>query len=433
MILPLNIGAEKMPVIVPVALLILFGAVCLVGGCSRSPEAEFVTSVPWGLLGHDVVLDSHTHTLFSDGALAPQALAAMAVSNGCTALAITDHSDLRATAATPDYFAQIEAARRQFPDLILFAGLEWNVPPYRGREHVNVLLEPSLERTVLPEFKARFEGESASADDGLRWLAQQVKDRDHVALIYNHPSRLDLDPEENDRDYIAWHEVGGLFIGFEGGPGHQKAASRGDYRGRFRTEARWDPVVAQVGGTWDRLLDAGYSVWGALAVSDYHNGNFDYPPCAFARTHLRVPQRDHRGVLFALRAGSFWADHGGMLNDFDFVLLNRDLLVPVTAGEVIRATSSAKVTLRVKIRRGPAAQGLPVTIELIGNGMVGKPERVASRELLAAEDTFDWEPGTLVAGNDKKSAYFRARAIVQKSPDGVLMATSNPIRILLRR
>jgi hypothetical protein len=416
-----------------VVLLVFVSAVCFVGGCSRSPETEFVTSVPWGLLGPTVILDSHTHTVFSDGALAPQALAAIAVNNGCTALAITDHGDLGATAATPDYFAQIETARKQFPDLILFAGLEWNIPPYRGREHVNVLLEPSLERTVLPEFKARFEGETASAGDGLRWLAQQVPDRDRVALFYNHPSRLDLDPEENDRDYIAWHEAGGLIIGFEGGPGHQKVASPGDYRGRFRTEARWDPVVAQVGGTWDRLLDAGYNVWGALAVSDYHNADLDYSPCAFARTHLRVPQRDHRGVLFALRAGSFWADQGGILNDFDFVLLNRDLLLPATVGEVVRAASSAKVMLRVKIRRGPAAQGHPVTIELIGNGITGKPERVASRELSAAEDTFDWQPVTLVAGNDQKSAYFRARAIVKKSPDDALMAYSNPIRVVLGR
>ena len=121
------------------------------------------------------------------------------------------------------------------------------------------------------------------------------------------------------------------------------------------------------------------------------------------------------------------------MNDFDFVLLNRDLLLPATAGEVVRATSSAKLMLRVKIRRGPAAQGLPVTIELIGNGITGKPERVASRELSAAEDTFDWQPVTLVAGNDQKSAYFRARAIVKKSPDDVLMAYSNPIRVVLGR
>jgi hypothetical protein len=298
---------------------------------------------------------------------------------------------------------------------------------------VNILLEPSLERTVLPEFKSRFEGEKASAADGLRWLAQQVPDRDRIAMIYNHPSRLDMDPEENDRDYLTWNEAGGLFIGFEGGPGHQKAPSPGDYRGKFRTEARWDPVVAQVGGTWDRLLDAGYSVWGALAVSDYHTADLDYAPCGFARTHIRVPQRDHRSVLIALRAGSFWADQGGILSDFAFVLVHRDLLLPATAGEVIRATPSAKPTLRVKIRRGPAAQGLPVTIELIGNGADGKPQRVAARELSATEDTFDWVPATLIAGGDKRSAYFRARAMVKKSPDDVLMAYSNPIRIVLNR
>jgi len=62
-----------------VVLLVFLSAVCFVGGCSRSPEAEFVTSVPWGLLGPTVILDSHTHTVFSDGALAPQALAAIAV------------------------------------------------------------------------------------------------------------------------------------------------------------------------------------------------------------------------------------------------------------------------------------------------------------------------------------------------------------------
>ena len=411
---------------------VLLVAVGFAGGCSRSPEAEFVVSVPWGLLGPKVILDSHTHTVFSDGALTPEALVAMAVTNGCGALAVTDHGDLETQAATPAYFAQIESARKRYPDLILFAGLEWNIPPYRGREHVNVLLEPGLDRAILPEFKQRFEGDKASAGDALRWLAQQIPDRDRVALIYNHPSRLDFDPEENDRDYVAWNEAGGLVIGFEGGPGHQKAASPGDYRGRFRTEARWDPVVAQVGGTWDRLLDAGSNVWGALAVSDYHNTDLDYAPCAFARTHLRVPQRDHRGVLHALRAGSFWADQGGMLNDLDFVLVHRDLVVPATVGETIRAGSSGKLVFRVKIRRGPAAQGLPLTIELIGNGVSGKPERVASRELTASDDTFDWTPPTLLPGNDQKSAFFRARVILQ-SPDGVLMAYSNPIRILLRR
>jgi hypothetical protein len=408
---------------------------CFIVGCSRTPEAEFVTSVPWGLMGQSVILDSHSHTRFSDGALAPKDVVAMAVANGCTAFAITDHGDLRESAATPEYFGQIDILRNQFPDLILFAGMEWNIPPYGGREHVNILTVPSLERAVLPTFKARFEGldqEGANASDALRWLAQQLPDRDSAALIYNHPSRLDLDPEENDRDYKSWNDTGGLFIGFEGGPGHQRAASPGDYH-RFPTQARWDPVAAEIGGTWDRLLDAGYSVWAALAVSDFHNETIDYPPCAFARTHVRVPQRDHRGVLTALRGGSFWADHGGILSDFNFILANKDLVVPATPGEVVRATSSARLAFRVKIRRGPGAEGLPVKVELIGNGSTGKPERVAVGNLSATEDTFDWQPAALTPGADKKSAYFRARVLVQKSASETLAAYSNPIRIVLRQ
>lgn len=184
-------------------LVVLLGAACLLGGCSRKREAEFMTTVPWGLLGPTIILDSHSHTRFSDGTLALPDLVALAVANGCSALAITDHGDPRATAVSPEYFAQIEAARREFPDLVLFAGMEWNIPPYRSREHVNILLDPSLERTVLPEFKARYEAEQASAADALRWLAQQLPERDRAALIYNHPSRLDWDPEENDRDYMG--------------------------------------------------------------------------------------------------------------------------------------------------------------------------------------------------------------------------------------
>src|SRR5258706_14991362 len=107
---------------------VVIGATCLVAGCSRSPEVEFVTSVPWGLIGPVIVLDSHTHTRFSDGALALPDLVALAVRNGCDALAVTDHGDPRATAVSPEYFAQIDAARREFPDLVLFAGMEWNIP-----------------------------------------------------------------------------------------------------------------------------------------------------------------------------------------------------------------------------------------------------------------------------------------------------------------
>src|SRR5688572_4909968 len=116
-------------------------AVVLLAACSDRPAASFVTSVPWGLIGATVVLDSHTHTTFSDGASSPIDVARAAATNGCGALAITDHGDPNLRAATPQYFDAIDAARTEFPDLIIFAGMEWNVPPYRRREHVTLLLD----------------------------------------------------------------------------------------------------------------------------------------------------------------------------------------------------------------------------------------------------------------------------------------------------
>jgi len=401
-------------------------------GCSRDPEAEFVTSVTWALTGHRVVFDSHTHTRFSDGSLQPMQLAEKAFENGCTGFAVTDHGDLSVRAATPEYFAEVDAIRAKFPGMIVFAGLEWDIPPYLGREHVTVLVEPLLERQVLPEFKSRFEEKSASVVAALQWLAAQTRRSENVALIYNHPSRLDFDPDENYRDYSQWQAQQELFIGFEGGPGHQRSNPPGNYRGRIRTRDRWDPVVAEIGGTWDRLLDQGHRVWGALAVSDYHNDE-DFEPCAFARTHLRVPQQDQRGVLQALRAGSFWAGHGRVLDDLVFIAVHPALKLPATVGETVRLrTSSSVPVFRVAFRRGPAGAELPLAVEIIGNGVSGKPESVARGDLGADVETFDWAPKALVAGADGRSAYFRARVTAQTRAGDVLVAYTNPIRIQVR-
>src|SRR2546421_2986103 len=120
--------------------------VLLFATCSaRGPAVSFVTAVPWGIAGKTLILDTHTHTRFSDGAFALGDVVSKAVASGCSALAITDHTDASLHAATPEYFEAIDAARAKFPDLVLFAGVEWNIPPYGGREHVTVLLDSSRE------------------------------------------------------------------------------------------------------------------------------------------------------------------------------------------------------------------------------------------------------------------------------------------------
>jgi hypothetical protein len=173
--------------------------------------------------------------------------------------------------------------------------------------------------------------------------------------------------------------------------------------------------------------------WGALAVSDYHKDDTDFLPCSFARTHVRVPQSDQRGVLAALRAGSFWGDHGLILEDLAFIAAVPQLPIPATPGEAVAVRRDADVTFRVQVRRGAPTRGQALTIELIGNIRSGVPERLALGEMNAQQDTFDWKPPALVAGKDSKTAYVRARVFAKDTDGQLLAAYSNPIRFVLTR
>jgi hypothetical protein len=404
----------------------------LIAGCTQQPDVEVVTEVPWALISRPLVIDTHTHTRFSDGGNSVEEIVQLAIDNGCNALAITDHSDLSEDAATPDYFSAINAARALHPGFILFGGIEWNIPPYRGREHVSVLLDPALEETILGEFKQQFEQDDATADHALKWLAGKTGVTDKSALIYNHPSRKDDDPDENFKDILNWLDTNHLFIGFEGAPGHQKTQHTGSYRHKMLTQDRWDPVAADIGGTWDQLLDAGHNVWAALAVSDYHNNKLDYSPCEFARTHVYPEDRSARGILAGLRAGSFWADHGKILDDLLFTLSAPGLLLPVTPGEVIYLGSGQAHQFTIVLQRGSGAMGSRLTVELIGNGRSGKPELLLAQSLLPDENRVDWTLTEPVPGADGRSTYVRVR-IRKSEPDSPdLLAYTNPIRVILR-
>ena len=290
--------------------LFLFVVFFVLSGCSK--EARHIVEIPWALSGKWMIIDTHTHTRFSDGNLTVEKLVYKALEHGCDAVAITDHSDVSERAATQAYFDEINLARKKYPEIIVLSGIEWNIPPYEGREHVNLLLSPPLEQKLLPEFKKLFE-ESEDALNGLKWLEAHGLRNTEVALFYNHPSRKDDSAVENHEDMNLWHGASKNMLGFEAGPGHQNQSDPGTYKGRFSTIDRWDPVITQIGGTWDKLLGEGNNIWAALATSDFHNYNMDYYPCEFSRTHIFVPENTAEGVLQALHAGSFWADHGQLL------------------------------------------------------------------------------------------------------------------------
>ena len=399
--------------------------------CDYWQQNSYVTEIPWALTGQWVIADLHTHTLFSDGSYSVASLANKAVEEGCDVLAITDHSDLGLNAASSEYFQAITKARQIHPELILFGGLEWNIPSYQGREHITILINPSLERPLLGEFKQRFEPSSANDHEALSWLTSHLPTENDAVLFYNHPSRKDADVKENLYDYINWSRGNTLFAGFEGGPGHQKTRPIGAYNQALKTVDRWDPVVGKIGGVWDTLLDRGANIWASVASSDFHNDTLDYPPCQFSRIHLQVPERTHRGVLKALRSGSFWAGHGNVLDSLSVLLAVEGIDLPLSPGEAAKIKPRDSIQIAVAIARNRGKEATPLIIEIIGNGKNGKPELLGSTTIQANEQTAKWNFSNLQAGGDGKSVYFRIRVRkpVKDGPD--LMSYSNPIRLYL--
>ena len=256
------------------------------------PPARFIRQIEWAQRGQWLKADTHIHTKFSDGSFNVDEVADQAVRFGCDVMAITDHGDRDLRAATPEYMAAIRAARQRHPELILLAGIEWNMPPWGGREHVVVLVPPQPgEEQILAHFKTRFDDylrethDPALAEEGLRWLSQQTFAGLGAPLaIHEHPSRKRKEVAELPAEFRRLRAVSDRLVAMAGAPGHQRSSRVGDYRGPLQPVDRWDPAAAEVGGAWDVLLQEGLDVWAAYAVSDFHSEAGYYWPGEFAET-----------------------------------------------------------------------------------------------------------------------------------------------------
>jgi ABC-type branched-subunit amino acid transport system substrate-binding protein len=126
------------------------------GGCGpkQPSQAVFVKEIPWIGQGQWLKVETHIHTKFSDGLHTVEQVAERAEHFGCDAIAITDHGDSNLKAASPAQAEAVQAARTAHPRLLILAGLEWNIPPDGGDEHVTVLVPPSPDEwPILAEFK----------------------------------------------------------------------------------------------------------------------------------------------------------------------------------------------------------------------------------------------------------------------------------------
>ncbi len=250
--------------------------------------------------------DHHIHTQYSSDAqyrVADQVR--HAAQNGLGWMVITDHGSLaHAKLGVEKVNPDIKAARKNFPDTLVFQGLEWNIP---AAEHGTVFVAPGPnEVSVLKQFENSYDGtvnnagastpaNEALAISGLAYLTEAVRQRrvPDALMLANHPSRKGIDSPHEIRN---WRDgAPGIAVGFEGAPGHQAAGlkagaagGRGEYDfspspnsfagyplESYRTWGGFDFMTATVGGLWDSLLAEG-KPWWITANSDSHKVYADW-------------------------------------------------------------------------------------------------------------------------------------------------------------
>ncbi len=394
-----------------------------------TPGASFSRQIPWIDAAEWLKVDTHVHTTFSDGSFPILAVVEAAKANGCDAVAITDHSDRNLQAASPEYFAQIRHARETFPNITVIAGLEWNIPPYNGQEHVTVLFAPEHENR-LAEFKQRFDDYKRPEDDRIRveealnWINENVAPG--AVLLLNHPSRKRDSTESIFTDLEKWRSASPAVIGFSGSPGHQLQDPIGAYRKLLKTVDRWDPAT-RVGGEWDQLLAQGRSIWAAVAPSDFHSEkNGDEWPGKFSETWVCAPDRTAAGIIQALQAGMFFANHGGIAREVDFRVHHQDLPRPATAGETIEIVDGTiDVSLSMMVPESDL-RGTKNTIdqlELIG---INEYQQKILAEMAPQPGT-TWLLRQFEVPAGGITFRLRGRRTIEDGPD--LMFLTNPIRV----
>jgi hypothetical protein len=355
--------------------------------------------------------DHHIHTQYSgDAVYRVSDHVRHASAFGLDWMVITDHGGAQhAKIGVEKVNPDIRRAREQHREMLVFQGLEWNIP---AAEHGTVFVHPGQnEVAVLKEFENTFDGSVKGASSstpanealaiaGVDFLADAVSRKrvQDALFLANHPARKGIDSPHEIR---GWRDAQPrIAVGMEGAPGHQAAgikaplgqgSGRGYYDNKpspdsfpgyplesYITWGGFDWMTATVGGLWDSLLAEGKSWW-ITANSDSHwvygdsatrgagsdfptNGyyndavygggvnltNGDFWPGYYSRTHVGAANRSYAAVMDGIRAGRVWVDHGRLLDGLE-VWLRSSSGSRVTLGGTLQARRGSDLELRIKI------------------------------------------------------------------------------------
>ena len=212
-----------------------------------------------------------------------------------------------------------------------------------------------------------------------------------------------------------------------GAAGHQNKVQIGSYEAQVLPMDRWDPIVASVGGTWDKLLAEGHKIWGAIASSDYHNDKMNYGPCEFSRIHVDAPTKDYSGLIKGIKAGLFWADHGKLLRDYQFTVASKDDGYLVYPGGTIKLMGNKRIlSVDITAKRSESYKNDFLRFDLITN--------CSNDEVLVRSTLLPPEEGSvsllLPIVEQQGTCFVRSRIVRESLEEHKLSAYSNPIFVV---
>lgn len=327
--------------------------------------------------------NTHTHTLWSDGDAAPEAVVDWYASHDYDFLVLSDHDIL----ADHERWMAVGEGERISPahviDLVQRFGSD-------AVELRRVGAGQQMRLRTLAELKAEFEepgefllmpGEEVSAHDGrvpvhinalnTASVIRPVRGEDALDTLQKNLEAIEAHGRENGRAVLAHLNHPNFHWAFTV---EQLAGMRGErffevYNGHPAVNNEGDAQHPSMERMWDeantlRLSELGLPPLYALATDDAHNYHRSGPDQANVGRgwiQVRASSLDPEQLIGAMRAGDFYASSGVELESVERV--GDELRVRVAAREGERCTVSFRGTRRTADGLGPAGQLLLSTAQ----------------------------------------------------------------------